>query len=64
MTARDHLPSCEAPGYEMVEQTKAWNYLPISFLKQHVMNPGSLDQIIFGLKIGNVLIIATPKRAN
>jgi Methyltransferase domain len=62
----------EAAGYEVVKQAKTVNYFPVSFLlKQLLWALGlridavpSFGQIAIGLKLGNMLTIATPKRAN
>ena len=62
----------EAAGYEVVKQTRTVNYFPVSFLlKQLLWALGlridavpSFGQIAVGLKLGNMLTIATPKRAN
>jgi hypothetical protein len=62
----------EAAGYEVVKQSKTVNYFPISFLlKQLIWALGvkiesvpGFGQIAIGLKLGNLLTIATPKRAS
>jgi hypothetical protein len=62
----------EAAGYEVVKQAKTVNYFPVSFLlKQLLWALGlridavpSFGQIAIGLKLGNMLTIATPKRAS
>jgi len=62
----------EAAGYEVVKQTRTVNYFPISFLLKQLLwalglridaVPG-FGQIAVGLKLGNMLTIATPKSAN
>ena len=62
----------EAAGYEVVKQAKTVNYFPVSFLlKQLLWALGlridavpSFGQIAVGLKLGNMLTIATPTRAS
>lgn len=61
----------EAAGYDVVKQAKTVNYFPVAFLlKQLLWALGlrvssfpSFGQIAIGLKLGNMLTIATPKRA-
>jgi hypothetical protein len=62
----------EAAGYEVVKQAKTVNYFPVSFLLKHLLwalglrinSVPSFGQIAVGLKLGNMLTIATPKRAS
>lgn len=62
----------EAAGYEVVKQSRTVNYFPIAFLlKQLLWALGlkidwvpSFGQIAVGLKLGNMLTIATAKRAS
>jgi hypothetical protein len=62
----------EAAGYEVVKQAKTVNYFPVSFLLKQLLwalglridSVPSFGQIAVGLKLGNMLTIATPKRAN
>jgi hypothetical protein len=60
----------EAAGYEVIKQSKTVNYFPISFLLKQLLwalgfkieSVPSFGQIAIGLKLGNLLTIATPKR--
>jgi hypothetical protein len=59
----------EASGYEVVAQQKTVNHFKISFLLKHalwamgikVKSVPSFNDITVGLKLGNILTIATPK---
>jgi hypothetical protein len=61
----------EAAGYEVVKQTKTVNYFPVGFLLKQLLwalglkveSVPSFGQIAVGLKLGNMLTIATPKEA-
>jgi hypothetical protein len=60
----------EAAGYEVIKQSKTVNYFPISFLLKQLLwalgfkieSVPSFGQIAVGLKLGNLLTIATPKK--
>jgi len=59
----------EAAGYEVVKQSKTVNYFPVSFLLKQLLwalgfkieKVPSFGQFAIGLKLGNMLTIATPK---
>ncbi len=59
----------EAAGFEVVQQKKTVNYFQASFLLKHLLwafglkvkSVPSFGQITLGLKLGNMLTIATPK---
>jgi len=59
----------EASGYEVVAQHKTVNHFKISFLLKHalwamgikVKSVPSFNDVTVGLKLGNILTIATPK---
>jgi hypothetical protein len=60
----------QAAGYDMVEQHKTVNYFKLSFLIKHglwalglkVKSVPSFWNVTVGLKLGNILTIATPKK--
>lgn len=62
----------EAAGYEVVKQSKTVNYFPVSFLLKQILwafgikvaSVPSFGQLAIGLKLGNMLTIATPKKAS
>lgn len=62
----------DAAGYEVVKQSKTVNYFPISFLFKHLLwtlglkfeNVPRFGGLAIGLKLGNMLTIATPKETN
>jgi hypothetical protein len=62
----------ETAGYEVVKQVKTVNYFPVSFLLKQLLwafglrveSVPSFGQIAVGLKLGNMLTIATPKRSS
>ena len=59
----------EAAGFEVLQQRKTVNFFQISFLLKHllwafgmkVQSVPSFGQLTLGLKLGNMLTIATPK---
>lgn len=59
----------EAAGFEVLQQRKTVNYFQVSFLLKHLLwafgmkvrSVPSFGQLTLGLKLGNMLTIATPK---
>jgi hypothetical protein len=59
----------EASGFEVLQQHKTVNHFKLSFLIKHglwalgikVKSTPSFGNITLGLKLGNILTIATPK---
>lgn len=62
----------EAAGFEVLQQRKTVNYFQVDFLLKHllwafgmkVQSVPSFGQLTLGLKLGNMLTIATPKSGN
>lgn len=60
----------EAAGYEVLQRSKTVNFFQFSFLLKHllwafgikVQSVPSFGQLTLGLKLGNMLTIATPKK--
>lgn len=60
----------EAAGYEVLQRSKTVNYFQFSFLLKHLLwafgmkvkSVPSFGKFTLGLKLGNMLTIATPKR--
>jgi hypothetical protein len=61
----------EAAGYQVAYQSKTVNYFPVSFLLKQLLwalgfrlnSVPRFGQVAIGLKLGNMLTIATPKEA-
>lgn len=62
----------ETAGFEVLQHSKTVNFFQIDFLLKHlfwafgikVQSVPSFGQLTLGLKLGNMLTIATPKKEN